>query len=328
MSANDMSANTVSANAVSAALSGEASDDQVLAVRAFNRFYTRKLGVLDQQLLKSPFSLSEARVLYELAHRDEPSAKEIGIELGLDAGYLSRIVQNFDEAGLIARKPLAADRRQYRLSLTAKGRQAFAKLERSSQEDVAAMLRPLSADGRGNLTGAMETVERLLGAPDTPPPAASLRDPRPGDMGWVVQSHGALYASEYGFDSGFEALVAEIVAKYMTTYDPSRERCWIADIAGRPVGSVFVVKASDDVAKLRLLLLDPAARGRGVGQRLVTECVSFARACGYRRMTLWTQSILVAARKIYQDAGFHLVATEPHRSFGQNLIGETWERDL
>ncbi|MBP1095031.1 bifunctional helix-turn-helix transcriptional regulator/GNAT family N-acetyltransferase [Bradyrhizobium diazoefficiens] len=317
-----------SSSSSSSAAAGQVGDDQVQAVRAFNRFYTHKLGVLDQQLLKSPFSLSEARVLYELAHGGEQSAKEIGIALGLDAGYLSRIVQNFDESGLIARKPLASDRRQVQLSLTAKGRQAFAKLERSSQEDVAAMLRPLPDEERRRLTGAMETIERLLALPRAPAPRAILRDPRPGDMGWVVQSHGALYAGEYGFDSGFEALVAEIVAKYMTSYDASRERCWIADIEGRPVGSVFLVKASDDVAKLRLLLLDPAARGQGLGQRLVAECVSFARACGYRRMTLWTQSNLTAARKIYQDAGFKLVATEPHRSFGQNLVGETWERDL
>jgi DNA-binding MarR family transcriptional regulator/GNAT superfamily N-acetyltransferase len=309
-------------------MSSKDPDGQIAAVRAFNRFYTRKLGVLDQQLLKSPFSLSEARVLYELAHASQLSAKEIGIELGLDPGYLSRIVQNFDEAGLIARKPLATDRRQYQLSLTAKGRQAFARLDRLSQEDAAGMLRPLSEEDRHRLTGAMKTVERLLGMPLAEPPPASLRGPRPGDMGWVVQSHGALYASEYGFDAGFEALVAEIVAKFMTSYDATRERCWIADIEGRPVGSVFLVRASDDVAKLRLLLLDPSARGRGLGQRLVAECVSFARACGYRRMTLWTQSILVGARKIYQDAGFALVASEPHRSFGQNLIGETWERDL
>ncbi|MCP3471975.1 helix-turn-helix domain-containing GNAT family N-acetyltransferase [Bradyrhizobium sp. CCGUVB1N3] len=319
---------SLSSSAPSGVSARRVPDDQVEAVRAFNRFYTRKLGVLDQQLLKTPFSLSEARVLYELAHCEALSAKEIGIELGLDPGYLSRIVQNFDEAGLIARKPLATDRRQYQLSLTAKGRQAFAKLERSSQEDVAAMLRPLNEADRRRLTGAMDAVEKLLGMARAEPPPASLRDPRPGDMGWVVQSHGALYASEYGFDAGFEALVAEIVAKYMTSYDASRERCWIADIEGRPVGSVFLVKASDDVAKLRLLLLDPTARGRGLGQRLVAECVSFARACGYRRMTLWTQSILVGARKIYQDAGFKLVASEPHRSFGQNLIGETWERDL
>ena len=304
------------------------SDDQIAAVRAFNRFYTRKLGVLDQQLLKSPFSLSEARVLYELAHREEPAAKEIGIELGLDPGYLSRIIQKFDEDGLVTRKPLPSDRRQYRLGLTAKGRQAFAKVNRSSHDDVAAMLAAMSPRDRRRLTGAMAAIEHLLDASDIPPRPAILRGHRPGDMGWVVQSHGALYASEYGFDSSFEALVAEIAAKFLTSFDASRERCWIADIDGAQVGSVFLVKHSDDVAKLRLLLVDPAGRGQGLGQRLVAECITFARACGYRKITLWTQSILVAARRIYQDAGFVLVTAEPHRSFGQDLIGETWEREL
>ena len=302
--------------------------DRIAAVRAFNRFYTRKLGVLDQQLLKSSFSLSEARVLYELAHRQDPAAKEIGIELGLDPGYLSRIVQNFDEQGLITRKPLPADRRQYRLGLTAKGRQAFAKLDRSSHDEVAGLLARLSpGDGR-RLVGAMSTIERLLGASGEAPAPAILRGHGPGDMGWVVQSHGALYASEYGFDSGFEALVAEIAAKFLTSFDASRERCWIADIEGAPVGSVFLVRHSDEIAKLRLLLVEPAGRGQGLGKRLVTECIAFARACGYRKITLWTQSILVAARKIYQDAGFVLAASEPHRSFGQSLIGETWELGL
>jgi len=304
------------------------SDRQIEAVRAFNRFYTRKLGVLDQQLLKSPYSLSEARVLYELAHRENLSAKEIGGELGLDAGYLSRIVQNFDDNGLITRQPLPTDRRQVRLSLTAKGREAFAKLERSSQDDVGAMLAALPAGGREKLTGAMATIERLLTAPDAPPPAAILRDPRPGDMGWVVQSHGALYAGEYGFDSSFEALVAEITAKFLASFDASRERCWIADIDGAQVGSIFLVKHSDDVAKIRLLLVDPAGRGQRLGQRLVAECIAFAKACGYRKITLWTQSILLAARKIYQDTGFVLVASEANRSFGQNLISETWELEL
>jgi DNA-binding MarR family transcriptional regulator/GNAT superfamily N-acetyltransferase len=303
-------------------------DEQIAAVRAFNRFYTRKLGVLDQQLLKSPFSLSEARVLYELAHREDPAAKEIGIELGLDPGYLSRIVQKFCEDGLITRKPLPSDRRQYRLGLTAKGRQAFAKLERSSHDDIGAMLATLPRGDSGRLIAAMTSIERLLGASERSPRPVILRDPRPGDMGWVVQSHGALYAGEYGFDSSFEALVAEIAAKFLTSFDASRERCWIAEVDGAPVGSVFLVRHSDDVAKLRLLLVDPAGRGQGLGQRLVAECIAFARACGYRKITLWTQSILVAARKIYQDAGFVLVATEPHRSFGQSLIGETWEREL
>src|ERR1700687_3704372 len=302
--------------------------DQISAVRAFNRFYTRKLGVLDQQLLKSPFSLSEARVLYELAHREDLAAKEIGIELGLDPGYLSRIIQNFDENGLITRKALPTDRRQYRLSLTAKGRQAFAKLDRSSHDEIADMLATLPRGDGQRLTEAMALIERLLGYPRAAPRPAILRDPRPGDMGWVVQSHGAVYASEYGFDASFEALVAEIAAKFLTSFDASRERCWIAEIDRAQVGSVFLVKDTDDVAKLRLLLVDPAGRGRGLGQKLVAECISFARACGYRKITLWTQSILVAARKIYQDAGFVLVATESHRSFGQSLIGETWEREL
>jgi DNA-binding MarR family transcriptional regulator/GNAT superfamily N-acetyltransferase len=304
------------------------SDEEIAAVRAFNRFYTRKLGVLDQHLMKSPFSLSEARVLYELAHRDDLSAKEIAAELGLDAGYLSRIVQNFDDSGLITRKSLASDRRQYRLALTARGRQAFAKLDRSSHDEVGAMLAALPRGAGGRLIGAMETIERLLGDSQAPSPPAILREPRPGDMGWVVQSHGALYASEYGFDSSFEGLVAEIAAKFLASFDASRERCWIADIDGVQVGSVFLVRHSDDVAKLRLLLVDPAGRGQGLGQRLVAECIGFAKACGYRKITLWTQSILVAARRIYQDAGFVLVATEPHRSFGQSLIGETWEREL
>jgi DNA-binding MarR family transcriptional regulator/GNAT superfamily N-acetyltransferase len=303
------------------------SEQEVAAVRAFNRFYTRKLGVLDQHLLESPFSLSEARVLYELAHREDAAARDIGIELGLDAGYLSRIVQKFDDDGLITRKPLPADRRQVRLTLTAKGRQAFAKLNRSSHDEVATMLAALTPGDRTRVTVAMATIERLLGTTHVAP-AAILRDPRPGDMGWVVQSHGALYASEYGFDASFEALVAEITAKFLTSYDASRERCWIADIEGTQVGSIFLVRHTDDVAKLRLLLVDPAGRGQGLGQRLVAECIAFAKACGYRRITLWTQSILVAARAIYQAAGFKLVATEPHRSFGQSLIGETWELEL
>jgi DNA-binding MarR family transcriptional regulator/N-acetylglutamate synthase-like GNAT family acetyltransferase len=267
-------------------------------------------------------------VLYELAHRQEPSAKEIGTELGLDAGYLSRIVQNFDESGLITRTPLASDRRQYQLALTAKGRQASAKLERSSQDEVGAMLAALPRGGSQKLVGAMVEIERLLGESATSFPSAILRSHRPGDMGFVVQSHGALYASEYGFDSSFEALVAEIAAKFLTSFDASRERCWIAELDGVQVGSVFLVKHTDDIAKLRLLLIDPAGRGQKLGQRLVGECIAFAKACGYRRITLWTQSILVAARRIYQDAGFALVATEPHRSFGQSLIGETWEREL
>ncbi|MGA2055709.1 MAG: helix-turn-helix domain-containing GNAT family N-acetyltransferase [Bradyrhizobium sp.] len=303
-------------------------EPEIAAVRAFNRFYTRQFGVLGQRLLESPFSLSEARVLYELAHRDGAAAKEIGAELDLDPGYLSRIVQKFDEDGLVSRKPLASDRRQYQLGLTAKGRAAFAKLERSSQDHVGLMLGALASEDRKRLLGAMEIIERLLGTARPPLPAAILRDPRPGDMGFVVQTHGARYASEYGFDSSFEALVAEIAAKFIASFDASRERCWIAEIDGAPVGSVFLVRHNDEIAKLRLLLVEPAGRGHGLGRKLVGECIAFARARGYRKITLWTQSILTAARTIYQDAGFILVSSEPHRSFGQNLIGETWEMKL
>ena len=300
---------------------------RISAVRAFNRFYTRQLGLLGQRLLESPFSLSEARVLYELSRRDSVAAKEIGAELDLDPGYLSRIVQKFADEGLISRKPLPEDRRQQQLNLTAKGRQAFARLDRSSQEEVARTLRRMSEGEQRRLTAAMATVENLLGS-RSPGASATLREPRPGDMGWVVQSHGERYAGEYGFDSSFEALVAEIAAQFLRSFDASRERCWIAELDGAPVGSVFLVRHDDEVAKLRLLLVEPAGRGLGLGKRLVGECIGFARACGYRKITLWTQSILTAARKIYQDAGFVLVASEPHRSFGQNLIGETWEMRL
>lgn len=297
--------------------------DPVAAVRAFNRFYTRKLGVLDQQLLESPYSLTEARVLYELAHKDSLSAREISDALGLDAGYLSRLLKGFTEKGLISRKPSANDRRLHQLSLTAKGRLAFGRLNRGSHDHVEAMLDGLGANAP-RVVQAMTTIEKLLGTTEDTP-AATLRSPRPGDMGWVVQSHGALYAAEYGYDASFEGLVADIVAKYLAAFDSSRERCWIADLDGRQVGSIFLVKGSDDVAKIRLLIIDPAGRGQRLGHRLVAEAISFARQCGYRKITLWTQSNLFAARKIYERAGFELVASEPHRSFGQNLVGETWE---
>ena len=303
-------------------------DQEVAAVRAFNRFYTRKLGVLDQHLLNSPFSLSEARVMYELAHRDDAAAKDIGIELGLDAGYLSRIVQNFEENGLITRKPLPADRRQYRIGLTAKGRQAFAKLDRTSHDEVAAMLGQLSDADRARIVHAMAAIEHVLAPQAAKRPAFLLRSHRPGDIGWVVSRHGAVYAQEYGWDISFEALVAEITAQFIRSFDPAREHCWIAEIDGKPVGSIFLVKASDEVAKLRLLLVDKTARGLGVGRALTEQCIRFARETGYRSITLWTQSILVAARDIYQRAGFVRAATEPHHSFGVDLIGETWEMKL
>ncbi len=303
-------------------------DDQVAAVRAFNRYYTKKLGALDQHLLDSPFSLAEARVLYELAHHDAVSAKEIGLSLGLDAGYLSRIVQNFDDKGLVGRTPLPSDRRQQQLSLTAKGRQAFARLDRSSQTEVAAMLRPLPPSARERLVGAMTTIENVL---EPSPQARSpvlLRSHRAGDIGWVISRHGAVYAEEFGWDISFEALVAEIGAQFIKSFDPAREHCWIAELAGEPVGSIFLVKSSDEVAKLRLLLVEKKARGLGVGRALTDQCIRFAREKNYKTIVLWTQSILTAARDIYARAGFRKVAEEPHASFGVKLIGETWELQL
>jgi DNA-binding MarR family transcriptional regulator/GNAT superfamily N-acetyltransferase len=298
----------------------------VAAIRAFNRFYTRQVGVLERHLLGSPFSLTEARVIYELAQRPDQTAGEIGATLGLDAGYLSRMLQGFVSGGLVAKKPSPQDRRQHHLALTAKGRAAAAKLARAADVEAATMLAPLSAADTQRLVASMTTIERLLRG--AKPAKASLRAPLPGDMGFVVQSHGALYAAEYGYDSSFEALVAEIVASFIKSFDASRERFWIAELDGRPVGSVFLVKASDEVAKLRLMLIDPAARGQGLGARLIDETIAFARRCGYRRITLWTQSNLIAARKLYQNAGFVLVGHEPHRSFGQDLVGETWELEL
>lgn len=304
--------------------SQENQEMRIAAIRRFNRFYTRKIGVLEQQLLESPYSLTEARVLFELAHRNEPTAKEIGAQLDLDPGYLSRIVQAFMEKGLVTRKPVPSDRRQFRLALTAKGRLAFGRLNRSSHDEVGEMLEKLPRGGEERLVAAMTTIERLLGE-EAPRPEITLRTHRPGDMGWVVQQHGLLYAREYSWDISFEALCAEITAQFLKDFDPARERCWIAEIDGQQVGSVFLVKHTNEVAKIRLLLIDPAGRGLGLGKRLVGECIAFARSCGYRKITLWTQSMLLAARGIYQNAGFVHIATEPHHSFGHDLIGETWE---
>lgn len=303
-------------------------ESQVAAVRAFNRFYTRKLGALDQHLLDSPFSLAEARVLYELASREAASAKEIGSLLGLDAGYLSRIVQSFDEQGLITRTPLPTDRRQQQLGLTARGRQAYAKLDRSSQKEIAAMLAPLAPSVRDRLVGAMTTIETALEPQQPGRSPVLLRSHRPGDIGWVVSRHGAVYAEEYGWDVSFEALVAEIGAQFIRSYDPTREHCWIAELAGEPVGSIFLVKGSDEVAKLRLLLVEKKARGLGVGRALTEQCIRFAREKNYRTIELWTQSILTAARDIYARAGFRKIAEEPHAMFGVPLTGETWRLEL
>jgi DNA-binding MarR family transcriptional regulator/N-acetylglutamate synthase-like GNAT family acetyltransferase len=305
-------------------------EQRVEAARRFNRFYTRQIGVLHEGAYKSPFSLTEVRVLYELAHRDQPTATALGRELGLDAGYLSRILRGFERRGLVLKTRSAADGRQSHLSLTAQGRKVFAPLNARSHDEVAAMLGGLSAAAQARVVGAMQTIERLLGdRAESPPPAPYLlRPPQPGDLGWVVHRHGAVYAQEYGYDERFEALVAEIVAHFVQRYDAKREQCWIAEQGGEVVGSVFLVERSKTVAQLRLLLVEPKARGSGLGTRLVSECVRFARQTGYRKITLWTQSELRAARRLYQAAGFRVVRKERNHSFGKDVVSETWELEL
>jgi DNA-binding MarR family transcriptional regulator/GNAT superfamily N-acetyltransferase len=299
---------------------------RVAAVRRFNRFYTSKIGVL--HYLGSDFSLAEVRVLYELAHRAAaPTAAQLGKDLNLDAGYLSRLVNAFERRGLIARTRSTSDGRRSHLALTTAGRAAFAPLGARSHDEMAALLAPLSDTDQRRVLDAMETIEAVLGGGDGPPPF-TLRPHRPGDMGWVVQRHGALYAQEYGWDERFEALVASIVAKFIERFDPARERCWIAEKDGEAVGSVFLVKRGKSVAQLRLLIVDPKARGLGIGARLVGECEAFARASGYRTITLWTNSVLTSARRIYEAAGYRLVDSEPHESFGHKLVGENWEKTL
>jgi DNA-binding MarR family transcriptional regulator/GNAT superfamily N-acetyltransferase len=310
----------------------------VADVRAFNRFYTQKIGVLDEGLLASPWSLAEVRVLWELAHREQPTASALGQALGLDAGYLSRMLRKLEGKRLITRRRSTVDRRQSLLGLTARGKQVFAGLDARSSNEVRQLLKPLDAGAQQRLVSAMGTIEGLLGdgtatqpsGPTRTAPIAPylLREPRPGDLGWIVQRHGALYAEEYGWNDAFEALVARIVADYVAERQPTRERCWIAEHRGENVGCVFVVAHGKAVAKLRLLLVEPKARGLGLGARLVDECVRFARQAGYRRMVLWTNSVLVAARRIYERAGFRLVEEARHHDFGPELVGQTWELRL
>jgi len=298
------------------------------AVRGFNRFYTKQIGLLRKGYLDSPFSLSEVRVLYELAHRNQPTATELSKELDLDTGYLSRVLLRFQKRGLVRRQESKDDARQFHLSLTPKGSSAFSRLEKQTEAETAAMLERLPAPDQQRLIEAMHTIEGLLGEPPDRDTTYVLRPHRPGDIGWVIHRHGALYAQEYGWDERFEALVAEIAAKFVQNFDPAGERCWIAEKDGIIVGSVFLVRKSETVAKLRLLLVEPSARGLGIGHRLVNECISFAREAGYRKITLWTQSNLVAARHIYETCGFRLVQSEPHTEFGHDLISETWDLRL
>lgn len=310
-----------------------ARDARIAALRRFNRFYTQRIGVLQEGLLDSPFSLAQVRVLYELAHPGsagavDPTATELSARLGVDEGYLSRIVHGFESKGMLRRRPSAADARRQLLTLTHKGRTAFAPLDRRSHDQAGALLDTLAAGDQRRLIEAAAAIERLLGGGAASQRPIALRAPRPGDIGWVVQRHGELYALEYGYDAQFEALVAAIAARFVQRFEPGHERCWIADDGAARLGSVFVVRQTAEVAKLRLLLVEPEARGRGLGARLVRECIRFARRAGYRSMVLWTQSELVAARHVYERAGFRRMRGHAHHSFGRALVAETWRLTL
>jgi len=298
------------------------------AVRNFNRFYTRQIGLLRDGFLRTPFSLTEARVIYELAHHEQTTATHLRRELGMDAGYLSRILRNFQKQGLVDKQASEHDGRQHLLSLSDKGFKAFAELNAASRDEIEAMLKELSEQQRRRLIDAMRSIEALLGAQSEHKVPYILRPHQPGDMGWVVERHGALYNREYGWNEEFEALVAEIVASFIRNFDSKRERCWMAEKDGENVGCVFLVRKSDTTAKLRLLLVEPKARGLGIGQRLVHECTRFARQAGYRKIVLWTNSILDAARAIYEQEGYQLINEEAHHSFGHDLVGQDWELAL
>ncbi|TPL40103.1 bifunctional helix-turn-helix transcriptional regulator/GNAT family N-acetyltransferase [Mesorhizobium sp. B2-4-6] len=302
--------------------------ERIDTVRSFNRFYTRQIGLLDEGLLRSPFSLTEARVLYELAHRDGLVASDLIRELGLDPGYVSRLLKKFEERGLVEREATEADARRASIALTPAGRQAFAPLDQDSHDQVRALLDRLAPVDQERLVKAMRTVQELLGDKPEPTEAYILRPLQVGDIGWITRRQGMLYTQEYGWDGTFEALVAEILGEFVKKFDPKWERAWIAERAGEVVGSVFVVRKSPEVAKLRLLYVEPSARGLGIGARLVDESIAFARAKGYKTLTLWTNDILGAARRIYQAVGFKLVDEERHHSFGKDLVGQTWDLEL
>jgi DNA-binding MarR family transcriptional regulator/GNAT superfamily N-acetyltransferase len=313
-------------------LGHRAAASRIATVRRFNRFYTRQIGVLRKNFLDSPYSLGEARVLYEIARRRLPTASDVGRALDLDAGYLSRVLRNFEKNGLVQRTASARDARRSYLALSGRGKRAYAPLEARSQRDVSDMLGKLDAAGQARLIAAMTTIEALLDGEAKAKSAASghyiLRPPAPGDFGWVVRRHAELYAQEYQWTEPFEGLCAQIVADYANDNDPKRERCWIAELDGDNVGCVFLVKETATVARIRLLLVDPKARGLGLGARLTDECIRFARQTGYKKITLWTHSVLTAARHIYQKAGFTLTRTERHKSWGRPVVSEFWDLEL
>lgn len=303
----------------------ETIEEKVNRVRHFNRFFTRQIGVLREGLLHSPYTLTEARILFELSHRDGLTASDIGRELGLDAGYLSRVLARLEQQGLIEKVRSDNDGRQRLLHLTPEGTNAATILDQRSRDEVSEMLNDLSEEEQQRLLKAMQVIESTLTTGFKFSEPFFLRQHEPGDMGWITHRHGILYTQEYGWDQRFEALVAQIVSDFINNYNPARERCWIAEMNGEIVGSVFVVQSSEIVAKLRLLLVEPKARGLGLGTRLVEDCIRFARRSGYQKLMLWTNSVLVEARHIYQKTGFTLVEQEAHHSFGHDLVGETWE---
>ena len=303
-------------------------DARVAQVRQFNRFYTRQIGALNREFLDSEFSLTDVRVLYELRHHDRLTASVLGQTLALDAAYLSRILREFERKGLLVKSPSKADRRETHLRLSATGRKVFDAIEARQQVAVADMLGALPGDEQRHIVESMQQIVRLLDRAGPTEPSYTLREPRPGDIGWIVHRHGALYHEEYDWDEQFEVLVAEIAADFAKHHDPRRERCWVAEYQGEIVGSIFCVEKSKTVAKLRLLYVEPSARHLGIGTRLVDECIRFARKAGYRKMTLWTQSLLSAARRVYERAGFKLVHEESHHSFGADLVAQTWEMRL
>ncbi len=305
-----------------------ASPAQVARVRAFNRFHTRLVGALDRRILDSPHSLAESRVLFEIAQGRDLTAAALAKALRLDPAYLSRILVRLAALQLIDKRPSVSDGRASTLGLTRAGRAAFDGLDRAADAEAAATLEPLSRARRATVAAAMATIMAELSAEPAALPPIVIRGHAPGEVGWIVHRHGALYAAEYGWDETFEGLVAEVAGRFLKSHDPSRERCWVAERAGEILGSIFVVDAGDGVAKLRLLYVEPNARGSGLGRGLVDEALRFSARAGYRKMMLWTNDILVAARRIYEAAGFRLVASEPHRSFGKALVGETWEKDL
>jgi DNA-binding MarR family transcriptional regulator/GNAT superfamily N-acetyltransferase len=309
-------------------MQSDAHEQRVQAVRQFSRFYTQQLGVLNEKLLGSKYSLTEVRVLFELEQRKDCTARQIGEDLGLDAGYLSRILNRFARARLIARQRSKLDARNIQLRLTSKGRSIFQALDRESSSQVADMLGRLSEPIQQKLIQSLRRAEESFVSTIPENLHVRLRSHRPGDIGWVIYRHGALYAEEYGWDESFEALVAEVAAQFIKNFDPIRERCWIAELNGESVGSIFLVKYTEQIAKLRLLFVEPHARGFGIGRKLVQECIDFARQSRYKKVTLWTQSCLLAARKLYREAGFKLVKEEPQRAFGADLVSEIWELEL